>query len=485
MDLPILPPPEASLPDLSAKNATKPSRKRTRSAHIAKASEAAPLGSSDAAIFSSDDDPGLDNYVSGHRHKKQYVGSWFHQEPASSDSTFGDDRAVSPCSGRRVLTRQIDSGVFCGSDEIDDAFPMDLVTQKQSRLPQLQKQLPVAQISDAELEARRKIQSCIERGEETINLWSLGLEELSNDTIAPLTNLTRIPLVARDVAFEQQDPELKLHLAMNSLRLVPGAIFDLNNLTFLTLRSNKLTHLPPSIAKLGNLKLLNIAQNRLSSLPMELLELFAPGSKLEKLFIFPNPFLQPDQPFVLGHADSKEPNFRSQLCFVTHYLGRSPLQICDSRGTTLSKFRLPTTQNTSQTIPIFRPGDETGTWDGLGIHMSQPSAVPSLVELTLRTCCSSAELPNMEHYIPDDLPHLKDIIKQASSQRKTGGQWCSRCKRLLIMPPIEWIEWRELSIKPDEWYNASHVVRPISRVEHERAVPFLHRACSFRCGPAE
>src|SRR5262245_13740755 len=51
--------------------------------------------SSDPAIFSSDDDPALENYTQGRR-KKRLVGSWYEQHPTSSDSSFGEDVLPKP-----------------------------------------------------------------------------------------------------------------------------------------------------------------------------------------------------------------------------------------------------------------------------------------------------------------------------------------------------------------------------------------------------
>ena len=85
--------------------------------------------SSDPAVFSSDDDPALDNYTHGSRRKKRYVGTWFDQQPAFSsdnsvDSGLGGDeerstirppkRRVSAAKqrGQRQFKRQLDSGVW-------------------------------------------------------------------------------------------------------------------------------------------------------------------------------------------------------------------------------------------------------------------------------------------------------------------------------------------------------------------------------------
>ena len=75
----------------------------------------------------------------------------------------------------------------------------------------------------------------------------MGLEELSNETISRLSEFACIPIVAEDVPFEQSDPSLRLYLAQNPLIRAPGAIFNLEFLTVLSLRNTRITELPPSI----------------------------------------------------------------------------------------------------------------------------------------------------------------------------------------------------------------------------------------------
>ena len=109
--------------------------------------------SSDPAVFSSDDDPALDNYappdptsgatVGGRlRKKKRYVGAWFAQHPESTDSIFEGGEVDShngqgsshqmtlpllsspprprPSKKRRTFERQFDSGVWMDREGINE-----------------------------------------------------------------------------------------------------------------------------------------------------------------------------------------------------------------------------------------------------------------------------------------------------------------------------------------------------------------------------
>lgn len=145
--------------------------------------------SSDPAIFSSDDDPALDNYVEGRHKKKRYVGSWFQQRPASrsSDSGITADRR-SASRGKRAFV-PVDSGVFMGSDgSIDDildelsppqtntaVFPPAVVARPSPRpVPAQLSQVPrgsrTSQLPEAEANAQAVIRRCIEDGDENVDL---------------------------------------------------------------------------------------------------------------------------------------------------------------------------------------------------------------------------------------------------------------------------------------------------------------------------
>ncbi|KAM0263097.1 hypothetical protein ACHAPA_008930 [Fusarium lateritium] len=468
-------------------------RKRVRNAASKHAPSSAFNNSSDPAIFSSDDDPALDNYVEGRR-KKRYIGTWFQQHPTSSDSTFSEIHVPKQ---RRPWTRQADSGVFLGSDGNEsDEMLEPVLEEPKPRLPQLD--LAVRRVSRAEQVARDKVRACLEAGEETIDFWSMGLEDVSNDTISPLSQFACIPIVTKDVAFEQKDPELKIYMAQNRLARVPGAIFDLTYLTILSLRHNKLTELPPAIAKLRHLKELNVSQNRLRHLPVELLDLFASDSKLDTLVVHPNPFWQPDQNLeqtedqpdnMLFSYTESEPLPTPHL--VSRALGRTPLQLSDTTGRIFSSFKFPTDHRklilpVDDGEPEFSPSSSVSSMTE-SQRLEGASHVPSLLETALRACYSSTQLSEMPYYFPEGLNHLRKLLERAQRQKEAGGLTCSKCRKLMVIPTAEWVEWREVRTCKEIKQENSSVVRmtPLSMAEGEKTVPFIHRGCSWRCGPGE
>jgi hypothetical protein len=132
-----------------------------------------PLTSSDPALFSSDDDPSLENYNGG-RKKRRLVGSWYDQQPASSDPIVGDDVLIPHPKPNRKFARHFDSGVWM-AEGIDEAAEDDDKSQAHiSTLPPPSKRVQfrrhLSQVSTAEKLAREKIHACIELGEDTIDL---------------------------------------------------------------------------------------------------------------------------------------------------------------------------------------------------------------------------------------------------------------------------------------------------------------------------
>lgn len=506
-DEPSLPPLPAVSWDEQSQSFSNNPRKRGRNNNQAGNSSPLRFNSSDPAIFSSDDDPGLDNYVEG-RPKKRYVGTWFQQRPA----TDGDASNTLLQQRKRILTRDYDSGVFLGSDVTTDGEDLldGLEMPVPPRLPYLDKRIPLSQ---AEMAARRKIEDCLDRGNESVDLWSMGLEELSNDTIERLGQIASIPVVAKDVAFLPKEPELKLFLSLNRLSYLPGNIFDLTHLTVLSLRGNLLTELPPVIYKLRNLKQLNLSQNHFMYLPAEFLDLMQPGGKLRDLALFVNPFILPEgctesmaddedktslRPAprtahrYIGRVDgSKIPRY------LTQWLGRSPVQFSDSRGQVLSDFELSVESETSPVLPVEVSSDQFGLAASYSPRAStsfrkqeaRPSVVPSLVEMVLQSCYRSSQLRGLEAYIPEGPVHLQRLLQRASSQKDMGGLVCSNCRKTLVVPPMEWIEWRELrtsTIMPRPEQNVTDVItKPFTNDVSEMPVPFLHRACSWNCGPKD
>lgn len=161
---PTLPPHPASIEQDAAPYLVPNKRKRSTILQLMS-------DSSEMPIFSSDDDPAAENYRDGQgRQKRQYTGSWDRQQPIQDHSPQPESRV------KRKFERQVDSGVFLGSDvSADSSFDGLPVRPSASRLgyPQFT-QIPRSSrqwvLSPAEAEARRRILHCLETANETIDL---------------------------------------------------------------------------------------------------------------------------------------------------------------------------------------------------------------------------------------------------------------------------------------------------------------------------
>src|SRR4051812_42159990 len=107
---------ELSLPSLGRWSANLPISPRRPRKRVRRES---PMPSSDPPLFSSDDDPSVDNYSRDHQ-KKKYRGPWFQQQQDAESSVPPQQRDGTQ-KGKRVFERQYDSGIFLGSD-MDDTI---------------------------------------------------------------------------------------------------------------------------------------------------------------------------------------------------------------------------------------------------------------------------------------------------------------------------------------------------------------------------
>ncbi|KAI0172893.1 hypothetical protein GGR52DRAFT_580523 [Hypoxylon sp. FL1284] len=500
--------------------------------------------SSDPAVFSSDDDPHVDNYTQGRHRKKRYVGSWFQQHPVSSDSTFSEAPQPLP-KPKRILERQLDSGVWMGSDgsvDTEDDVVERIKTPTEPRLPQLRHARPVPVVSPIEQAARDKIQRAIDDGIPAVDLSSSNLESISNKTISQISIFDTV--LNPDFPDAPKDTFTKLFLSNNPLLRAPGAVFNLQYLSVLSLRNTQITELPPSIGNLRNLETLNLSLTRLRYLPGELLDLLKYPSKLHTLTIHPNPFYRPDHIASSSTRDdewdkSLKPRFYKEfvvclngtgtvlrhwlnrtddhrldrsrctstehLCpgWEVHALARSPLQYNDSRGAIVSKFQLP------QLRPSEPENSNAELPSDLVIeteNMQSPPALPratrntcatspgksrvlSLFELALQACSRSGQLRELSSYLPPNAPaHFTKLLDEIAARveehdNPAGDLPCSVCGRRVMVPVAQWIEWWRIGRKDKGRTNLDLEIRPVGSSEDEMAIPFLRRGCSLRCLP--
>ncbi|ESZ90708.1 hypothetical protein SBOR_8902 [Sclerotinia borealis F-4128] len=527
---------ELFLPQLTRDNNTSSrftktnlSRKRVR--------DTPPPDSSDPPVFSSDDDPSVEKYAQKRR-KQKFRGPWFDQRLAS-DSAFEDETldCEIPIRNKRTFNKKVDSGVFMGSDgtDIEDiimekgkkAWPVNNVAVPSPLKSRITLDTP------KDIHAQRKIEKCLEDGEEYIDLSRLALDHLENSTIRPLGTFVK---AARGYA--ALEPSLRVILSGNLLTKLPAELFNLNRLVFLSLRDNNLQEIPPGIGMLKGLEDLNVSQNSLGYLPYEILALLV-GGTLYDFQLHPNPFYLPmarsnstengatpleidlqrkwplirDPPllnnefigrFHQGNDDIPRPilsdhemsaffmqrGYSNNGSTQTTLTSAGPSNPISGEKCTLSyqfrtKVRFLSTFGQCIKGPVF-PSDPL--WKDTGRHVQLPvassddipeppavqSRVPTLLEIALQSCSRHPQLPHLESYMKYPPPQIPSLLRRAENVCYSGPTLCTVCKRNFVVPRTEWIEWWEIEkvSKKDrlETTSAASAASPLRRVENERDV---------------
>ncbi|KFX89712.1 hypothetical protein V490_06843 [Pseudogymnoascus sp. VKM F-3557] len=424
---------EPSLPSLPAGVVPSFSRPGKR----ARLSFASAPASSDPPLFSSDDDPSAENYSDPKRRQKmRYRGPWYKQEPDNSSS----HQQQGERKGKRTLERQFDSGVWLGSDSADEDADCDF--GKGGEVPSflgnsaLIRGLPMA-VRPSPLRsrviipssehptfedlARLEIQQCLEDGKEHVDLSGRGLEVLSNAAIRPLASFSSVPTLTQGT-YQTLLPRLRIFLARNELKRLPGEICNLENLSVLSVRSNELEELPAAISRLRRLTELNAANNALRWLPFELLELLSCPSRIRILHLHPNPFIEPSEseggivPAPPVEAINDGRTWGSKTCdnpehdharhsgWRRRFKCRSQVKFFDSYGT-----------------PVKGP---------TALSARPVSKTPSLLELCVKTWADTPNMPNLSEYTsrpyPEKLQHLLDHSRRLR-EAEAPGRECTIC----------------------------------------------------------
>jgi hypothetical protein len=126
--------------------------------------------SSDPPLFSSDPlDASVENYLQKPQ-KRQYRGTWWGQRIKRQHLTDQESSA-------RTLVRNLDSGIWMGSDSSDDTLPETITNRHapQAVSLQLSRRRPSTQppLTPAEIHAYRIVQDSVERDKEYVDLSSV------------------------------------------------------------------------------------------------------------------------------------------------------------------------------------------------------------------------------------------------------------------------------------------------------------------------
>lgn len=403
--------------------------------------------------------------------------------------------------------RNVDSGVFMGSDGSDDSLPADKPRMKLTfRDDSSRPHRRVAEWGgNLEDYAAMVVQDCSENGKETVDLSGIGLNTISDATLRPLhqmikhihDDLTEPP--SEDL-FGSLTPSIQLFLYGNLLTSLPPELFRLENITVLSLRNNRLQEFPSCITCLHKLAELNIAGNQLSYLPWELLGMLRSADDVCKVSIRPNPFKVPrlaieadlpgqnDPDSTEGEHDDSVPTLLRQL-EMRFIRGRQALNGGDVDATPKKK------SNSREQLIFLAPSrilykdsdgsvvrsataigvDGEHTWEAPVLEPQYPptteasTTAPSLFELALRGAQRSFDLRNVSTTFPDDTPStVARGLGAAATGVDYGNERCTSCSNTFVIPRAEWLEY---------WFRGHEYFD----LREDKILPFKRKACSWAC----
>jgi Leucine-rich repeat (LRR) protein len=412
-----------------------------------------------------------------------------------------------------------DSGVWLGSDASEESTA--ILLQSQRKLQALQVRDWAGDGHSGEKDAERIVNACVEEGKEAVDLSNLDLRTLSSDTLRPLhqlirhthANLTQPP---SEDQFSSLTPSIQLFLASNKLATLPAELFRLQNISVLSLRNCRLTEMPSAIRRLP-LKELNMAGNQIRYLPWELLDLMDGQSEPKKVYVRPNPLVEPvtiagpsrlpdalagDETEGLAalkidctedfhavrqryaHGDALD--IRTELEMRLHLGRKRRTQHLEMSGCTSEE------KSSNREEVVYLASSALHYYDVDGAPLRTPCGVeeqyaakiddfespprdtsraPSLLELGLRCAQRDYDLFNL----PDGLPlAVRRALDKAATGLDFGNQSCSTCGQAVVIPRADWMEY---------WFIGSSAQVGLTQ---DSVLPFLRKACSWKCAiPSE
>ncbi|KAH7073079.1 hypothetical protein BKA63DRAFT_473540 [Paraphoma chrysanthemicola] len=264
-------PPRATTTDRSASPFFEP----TYNAYSPKSSSPPPLFSSDDSCESVD----IANYESPRIFKNKRKGAWWDN---------GDSSQKSPAIKKAKMTRNYDSGVYMLSDASDsfDSLPSHHQApfgfDGTNDSPPEEESLPRQDsMSQEERNFCEALEDGLDRNAEVYDFNSLYLSDGDIRRIGELSSVIKAaPDPGNELPAEGQYrsmvPKIRVDLSINRLFRLTPTLFDVQNLTTLTLTSNNIEELPSEISRLRNLRELHISRNNIKWLPYEFLDLYRP-----------------------------------------------------------------------------------------------------------------------------------------------------------------------------------------------------------------
>jgi Leucine rich repeat len=293
----------------------------------------------------------------------------------------------------------------------------------------------------------RVIDHCLEAGNETVDLSSMSLDDVPNESLRRLKALTKHAMIMNvpltQMRYSPIEVALQLYLSNNTIAAFPSEILNLTSLRVLSLRQNRLTEIPAALARLPHLEQLNLSGNQLQHLPHEMLRLH--DRQRFSLIATPNPFAELQTP-IAPNLDLED--FRSW---------RAPRLV-------------------SQGTPTFFHADASTVKIDVNLVAANSGRVPSLLELALRKCKDLQEVAEINDWCctgggPSSLKLPLALAQQTTAY---GDFECTICSRRFVVPRVQWLEWWNVPTWPRSCHGFNRKLPPA-------IIPFLRRGCSWAC----
>lgn len=290
-------------------------------------------------------------------------------------------------------------------------------------------------LNNSLLTAQNVIQTAIDEGKSEVKLDSLQLTQIPEE-ISDLKDL---------VILNDNDslvPKVKIFLSHNRISLLSSCIFDVKNITVLTLRDNLLTEIPPAVCKLQNLVELSIGGNILRDLPIELTQL----KNLSILSLHPNPFREIP-------TGLEEENIHDELEYLSEKLDHYTIAIDQDQKATDTFSCI--SASASEPTPYFA-----------SIYIKPRIArnhkqVASLTEQSLRVLADYIVLTTREKQRLNLNSHFEKLITLSISAKQKGCT-CSTCHKITVI-------------------GVGHVYEWWRAFRGNRNVVFKRNFCSWKC----
>ncbi|KAL1413269.1 hypothetical protein Q8F55_001024 [Vanrija albida] len=242
-----------------------------------------------------------------------------------------------------------------------------------------------------------KVAQCVDNAKGDLIIHNFGLQTLSTK-ISDLRDLSA--------------PDIGVYASQNLLVSLPSALFDIRNLTVLSLRSNRLESLPAAIGELRNLKELNISNNLIRYLPSTILDL-----SLEQFSAHPNRWIEPSHD---SGEIAKSPVTRRNSLPIT-----APTRSLTQSGPVPSLASLCLTVLLSPRPPSnLPPLIDCYNWDDCRVRGQHPLLDPHIL---------SHSMP--PSFSVDELGRILQSVKSACSSRAQTGRLSDPFPHSYRVPP--------------------------------------------------